>query len=84
MNCWKCGAPTLNGAAECELCEIGAQIPITRSGDNDEDIEMVEIDYNKITTLEDLKLVIQELGWFNFVPKNSPECEALKRFLKES
>jgi hypothetical protein len=82
VNCWKCGKPTERGAAECGECELGFT-PSSLDDDANEKIEIQEIDWDKVTEFEDLKLIVRTLGWCDMVVKNSPEAEKLKRFLKE-
>jgi hypothetical protein len=81
MNCWKCGNPTSHGAAECGECELGFTPADVDA--SDAKIEIQEIDWDKVTGFEDLKLIVRTLGWCDMVVKNSPEAEKLKRFLKE-
>ncbi len=75
--CYKCGREVEHGN-ECE--------PFCFS-DEDSAIEInpkdfVQIDWSKVTTFEDLKLVLAEIG-LDMVWKKGPSYEKLKRFCKE-
>lgn len=85
MNCWKCGQPTEHGAAECSDCELGLKPRANVEGilDDDDKIEVIEIDWDKVQTFADLKEVVMTLGWCDMVVKDSEEHKKLQRFLKE-
>lgn len=82
MNCWRCGEPTEHGAAECDACSSGFRF---RSDDVEEQlqkIEWMEIDWDKITTFEQMKTVLKtvDIGWI--VQKGSPEAQKIAQYLK--
>jgi hypothetical protein len=85
--CYKCGRELPDGQVECQpVC--------TRNGTDgltDEDIadairnyeaDTVQIDWDKVVTLEDLKLIMREVMYDDRIYKDSPAFETLKRFLK--
>lgn len=82
MNCWKCGEPTEHGAAECSACESGFKFKFLDEDEDAEKIELLQIDWDKITSLEDMKLVLREIGINDYVVKGTETARALQRFLK--
>lgn len=82
--CYKCQRPVREGQTECEpFCE-GVACSDEEMERNIEEYEArtVEIDWDKVRTLEDLKLVVCELMDEARIWKDSPRFEQLKRFLK--
>lgn len=72
--CWKCGAATPDGVLDCGCVAA----PTSTYTDSYAQAKRVVIDFNKVTSLADLLLILRELGLT--VPEGSPVHERLRRF----
>jgi len=67
--CWKCGKPTEDGATECQW------------GCSNDDGSKRSIDWNKVTTFDEMRMVLSAFGFV--IERGSPAEQYLARFLKE-
>ncbi len=86
-NCWKCGRELPEGQVECDPPCFGN--PQEEDHDyeqavKDYEAKTIPIDWDKVRTLEDMKLVIKTLVCEDRVFRGSEEFQILRRFLKES
>ncbi len=72
--CWKCGKELEEGTECVPFCQYGVEFTQqARTGKT--------IDWNKVSTLEDVKLIFSCIGFIVF--DDTPTYEQLKRFLKD-
>jgi hypothetical protein len=85
--CWKCGDQVLGGGSECYACAEGGPRPLH----TDEELERIdddfrknfmEVDWSKVTTLQEVIAILSTHGEPIFVDKDSPDFERLKKYLK--
>jgi predicted amidophosphoribosyltransferase len=84
--CWKCGADLPEGQTECDRCigEVTDQDVAELEADKaDFERNWAEIDWDKVTTLEDLILVLKYCDP-QFVYKLTPGFKRIKKFTKPS
>lgn len=81
MPCWKCGGPT-NAGAECDRCAQGQPEMHPSTTVWSRMPEMLEVDFAKVHTFDDLKQVLSSLRIH--VPKGSELHKRLSKFLKDN
>ena len=79
--CWKCGRDVGEGQTECEYgCAIqDKQLQAIAAKMNN----LVLIDWSKLKTIEDVKLMLSVLHAGSAVDRRSDAYQTLKRFTKE-
>lgn len=78
-SCWKCGVETPEGVTECEGCECGLS-PLLR--EKIAEARLREVDWNKITTIEEFREFIRMTDWMMAISESHPHFASLKKFLK--
>lgn len=73
MSCWKCGKATAPGVLECP---VHNNVNVTST-----DARFKMVDWNKVTTLEEMKIVLTVMGLRVVV--GSAAWERLKDFLED-
>ena len=84
-SCWKCGRATPPNVTECERCESGGiedQIEAALHQMDRDGIRFHAVDWDKVQTLADFKLICATLFVHYHIATNHPAYPLLKRFLK--
>ncbi len=87
-SCFKCGKDTPEGVAECPFCAEGYMPNGYLPGvDEDEDDayfkkHFMEVDWEKVKTLEDVIALLKACGEVQYIPKDSDEFARVEKFLR--
>ena len=83
--CFKCGRATPPNVTECEACERAGmedRIEEALHAMDRDGIRFRQIDFSKVVTPEDFRLIATLLFTQFSISSNHPHYESLKRFLK--
>jgi len=83
-SCWRCGDEVIPDGSvdvECDLCARGLPVEGVRKFHRQKPEQHAKVDWNKVKTLEDFKLVTTVAPMEVYLIKGSPAHKLLERFV---